>query len=229
MKTRAWIPVLGAAFLLLVVGRAQGGMVTYNFSGTIDTVYFDSQNALQGLVVEDATAFSGRFSYDDSATDFQSESYYGHFAAPEVFEVNIGSLSLTTGPAPAGAPDNKNQILLDNDGEDAFGTIKENGLLSLGSPTSVLTGFNLFSTSETVFDSDDLTSVDLSDLSQFDSGAVFYVQSNEGADFQFAFGGTIQSMTLATVPEPSSLVAFGMTGLLLTGVSTRRRRSAITK
>jgi len=192
----------------VIAQRAPAALLTFSFSGTINTIN-DPNGFLRG-VLETGSAFFGTYSFDSASPDqFPNDPKNGSYATLPPYHVTVGSLVLTSTSA--------GYIhVINSAGYDAYnaGTTPFSSggfqISELYIRLSTLSGQALAS---------DQLPLEPPNLEAF-STRLFWLQgrpSGGGTQTDFVASGTIGSIT----PEPVSLLLVAAGGLLLTG----RRRS----
>ena len=215
-----WLGVVGVIAMCLAtlpVG-AQAEIIKIGFSGYVDGIN-DPYNLLEGAVT-DGAPISGYYIYDSLTSDSDPSIYtglYEYSAAPYGMSLTIGTLTFQTDPANVDL-----EIGLSNNyyGETwDYYTIRSNNNLELD------TGVSIDSISWQLTDntgnalSSDILPLGPPDLSAWQYDNHFSVRGGrypfppEGEKTLFNFGGYIDSVWL--IPEPATLILFGLSGLLI--------------
>jgi len=232
MKTRTCF-----CLLALVVGlcapAAQAGLITYDFSGTLDTV--PNVPDLTGQFAVGNT-FTGSFTVDDSIGPRlpvgANPSETNVYDALVSYQVTVGSYtaSLSGGPT--------QEIQADDDGpvlnlHDRYAAVARtsSGLTgaNVGSFSLQFSSVRLDDTTNTAFGSFDITNHFPTSftLASFTSGSMF-LAFQSGNDFETVSGPlTSLAPEPASVPEPGSMLLALTATVGAAGGSIRRRRAAV--
>ncbi|MFO0949704.1 MAG: PEP-CTERM sorting domain-containing protein [Isosphaeraceae bacterium] len=207
--------LLGLALAIVAASEsAQAGhLVTFNFGGVI--------NESETSRVPEGTPFSGTITYDLDADDEDDDPTYGSYtfplpsAAPVEFSYTVGALTFTA--------NEEAYLVVFNDGP------RGDGLVFRGSRpgnNQLIDGqITLFGISEAVFSSDRPPgTLNLADFASAEFSGTFRVPppTPRQPSSEYSFSGTIDTLALASVPEPSSLALMG-TGVMAVLACALRR------
>lgn len=199
--------VVVALLLLCALSTAQAELITFQFSGTVDSVQ-DPAGYLQGGVVP-GSPFSGTYTFDSAATDtYPADPTVGRYVTTTGASLTtlVGTLTLSSPGPVAVVIGNGNS----GDSYDAY-TFP---FVSSGLQIPEL-GIALTETTGGVFVSDELPLLP-PDLTRFTTRRFSLQGRPVGATEYFFVTGTTTTLT----PEPGSLALFSIGALL----SARRRR-----
>jgi len=219
-KMKKKIPKI-MVLLLLVPAMCQATVIQIGFTGVVDLVG-DSYNLLENGV-QAGDSISGFYIYDSETPDSEPEGlmsigWYQHTTAPYGISLTIGTLTFQTNPA------NVNFMIgisnnYDGASLDVYGVASYNNLeLDNGTIVDEF-GLRFDDYSGTALSSDALLPIPL-ELSQWESkglgihGSGYPSPPIEGdKSVPFSIIGHIDSVWL--VPEPTTLLLFGLGGLFL--------------
>lgn len=226
LYTHGFLAAAATLAIFAITGAAQGGLVTYNFAGSVTSV----DTGLEGTF-SNGDAITGSFTVDDSVGPRGGGSFPGEtnvFDALVSFQVSFGSYtaSLTGGPTQEIQVDVNGPNLNLNDryavvtrasdgltGADVGGLALDSMFLRLDDTTNtVFTGADISTTLPTDFTlanfTDNFIALNFVDIA--DPGSVT---------------GTLNSLAPANVPEPGTMGLSLIATIAMGGNWLRRRRA----
>lgn len=222
-------PLAALAVCLALASPASADLVTYDFTGTV--TQFTGINAIQ-VPTAVGDKFTGSFTYDESSPITNPSPNYGFYnGALQSIDVKFPSdysdltvASLISGGSVTRYIGVDYHVSAGAQSVDSFAASVEN-LRSTGPFTSSANleiSLTDFGNPPTALTSNALQGLTL-DLSKFPIHNLVFSENLLGVN-EFNIGGTIDTLRLRSVPEPSSL-ALGAIGLTLAARARSRRRS----
>jgi hypothetical protein len=232
--------VFAAALAGLLLGgtRSQAALVL-SLSGTI-TSSGNAGGFLPAGIVNGATSYVAVISFDDSAADVNPSPTSGRYALPTLAAtITIGgTTTITISPSSPRYPDfppSGRSASIDNDlpgflSEDRYqidylNANAPNGYTEFETFLLQLTDFRLSgSAGDSPLTSDALAGV-VPDPSAFNGGNNLFRYARSEGGVSSSFQGTVTSIELQAVPEPSTILSGGFAALVGLGLAWRRRKA----
>ena len=230
---------------LLASWVTQASNVTFQFSGTIGSVYSGAPlpSSLSGLSTN--TVFSGSYTFDTGAVGIQDDFWYTnpvmyYNRAITAFMINIGGVSFSLRGNSTGLLmlTNDNPYLGMRDTKDRYkintgGNLDDDAGGSIGVDLVLVDNARYSGAATDPFDPqllvlpDGLDSSNLSDIppevARFDAAWISIFSTNNG---KVAASGPLYAVTLpaSSIPEPSTLLLSSLALLALRGVMSRKNK-----
>ena len=211
-------------FLLLLAGFSSfcqstfADLITITFSGTVTSI-FDNDNTLSGRV-SSGVDFTGRYTYDDTASDENTNPAAGLYAY-NTFALDIDLLSLNSNNV-TGPGDPLINILNDSNGIDLYITTfaNSNGRTFQFNDLLFNQGFFSLGSSDTTLLADDSLQPPFA-IGDADEANAFRLGGTDAATqtTSFVIVGSLNS--ISAVPEPSSGLCIICSALVLAGFRYR--------
>jgi hypothetical protein len=214
--------LIAAILLALLTFYAQAELITIGFSGLIDSVG-DPYNLLEGGVQE-YDLISGFYVYDSETPDSDPQSHFGLYkytSAPYGISLTVSGITFQTDADNVDFTIGITDGIPSGGGGDSYTIGSGNNLLFKNDICIETLGWRLTDYSYTAISSTELPNSP-PDLTAWQSGNNLQVSGGRGGtspcfDEIFQINGHVTDVWL--VPEPATLLLFGLGGLLL-----RKRR-----
>jgi hypothetical protein len=225
-----------ALCVALSAASARAGTVTYNFGGTVSSAYTD--NVSLPTNVTTGAAFTGTLVYDDSAPVSSSSSIFNAYDTSLLtLNVNIAGTAFTSSTILSKYTEGSETYIELITNDPTGSQLRDSFIVAAGSynyndpnnqqNTAISLSLNDIEANPTALASDVLAGTTL-DLSKFISGAQLQISdtsTNSGSSYNYATDivGNITSLSMSSVPEPSSIIMGLLSLASFGGVSLVRR------
>jgi hypothetical protein len=225
----SWCQTLCALSAIGIANQLSAGMITFSFSGTINSVFFDGGTPTE---FADLDTITGTYTFDSADSDSHASPNNGlYINSISSIELSMGTYSASFGPGDI--------LVRDNIGSAAnpydlyyVSAYASDGLGYSGTPVilgTLLYSFelSLIDTSATAFSNDALllTPPDPADYSPISNFVLRFQDASFGS--YGSVTATVDSISLetASVPEPASFALLGLFSCLTCAGAAARRRS----